>query len=625
MLRTQVWAVYLFVQQVDVPTSELYNLAEDYLELPKLFFPPISRSARHIYHSALPLSPRSSTLRSAILQEKTLITDFYGCPDTSAAITRTFKCMPDHFACLTTFGHSIAVACDKGTVGIYDSTTSALRLSLSSADPVQVVRGSPDGSILLCAHKSPSITLWDLQTGGLIHTFVLELKVEDIAISSKGLYIAGGLSDGSVKIWEVADRMGGSTVRTGLPIKCIDWLDPEEHLVVAGGTSVHIWDITSRNLLHNFALEHSLHGAVYSRTHNQLVLVAGSGDKSGVKTVSLPEGKSSAWHWIERRLSWFTFSQTTKELVCGGVTSGLGLFNILNLNWRHLNYPNTIAFASSLPNGTVAVNVAGSTIQLLHLDTEPTPTGYLTHAFTVCALDEGRIVFLDGYDHIVLLEPATMANLLMIPRNTYSPPTDRSSILCASLENRMAVHCFKEGGEEHMQLWRFHSGVPEWTVEVDEPPSVGGISPTGARFVTSHNVDNQIRVCVRDTQKGQLHAQLLVDQPLLTCPFEINFESEDRFYSHHVTYRIPYDLNLQQGASHPILCRGQQLFIKESLGRQYDVDDSLGWVVSGSKRVCWIPPGLIKPGRAGYCWAGHSLFMAGLDGTLTKLAFRELS
>ena len=40
---------------------------------------------------------------------------------------------------MTTFGHWIAVAWSDGVVGIYETVTGALRLSLVPVDPVKVV------------------------------------------------------------------------------------------------------------------------------------------------------------------------------------------------------------------------------------------------------------------------------------------------------------------------------------------------------------------------------------------------------------------------------------------------------------------------------------------------------
>ena len=181
--------------QVRVPTSHLRSLANDCLRFTMHFFHLIQQSASHIYHSALPLSPESSTLRSTALG-RTRITEFRGRPNAWGMILRTITAGAKRFTCMTTFGYTIAAAYDDDTVGIYDSVTGVLRLSLNPGNPIQAIRGSPSGSVLFCAHKMPSITVWDIQTGGLIHTFVLDRNPEDIAISLEGRYLACGLSSG---------------------------------------------------------------------------------------------------------------------------------------------------------------------------------------------------------------------------------------------------------------------------------------------------------------------------------------------------------------------------------------------------------------------------------------------
>lgn len=74
--------------------------------------------------------------------------------------------------------------------------------------------------------------------------------------------------------------------------------------------------------------------------------------------------------------------------------------------------------------------------------------------------------------------------------------------------------------------------------------------------------------------------------------------------------------------NHPII-RGEQLpLVEQAQERRYRVDDNHEWVISGSQRICWVPPGYIRSVQASYCWAGSSLFMAGQDGTLRVLTFQ---
>jgi len=237
------------------------------------FFHPIQQSAPHTYHSALPLSPSSPILRSTFFREKTLITRFFGRPDNWGSVIRTIKGTVGRFTCMTTIGRRIAAACDDGTVSIYDSVTGVLRLSLNPEHPVELVTGSPDGSILFCAHQwKPSVTLWDVQTGGLIHTFMLGSHVENTAISLEGRYLACGLLDGSVHVWEVATRTECPPFGDGFPVMHLRWLAPEEQLVVVNLASLCIWDVVTGKTLYTLRMLDQVWGTAYSQKLNQLAV-----------------------------------------------------------------------------------------------------------------------------------------------------------------------------------------------------------------------------------------------------------------------------------------------------------------------------------------------------------------
>ena len=616
-------------KQVDFSVSNLRSLAEEYLRFVMHFFHPIQQSAPHIYHSALPLSPSSPLLRLTFPREKTLIARFYGRPDDWGPVIRTIKGAVGRFKCMTTIGHRIAAACNDGTVTIYDSVTGVLRLSLSPEYPVEAVTGSPDSSMIFCTHRQdPSITLWDIQTGGLIHTFMLKSQVNDTAISLEGRYLACGLSDGSVHFWEVAKRKECPAFGDGFPVTHLCWLAPEEQLVVVNLASLRILDVVTGTALYTLRMPDPVCGTAYSQKLNQLAVATSSGGESIITTIDPRTGVSSTSSRIQRRLSCLTFSQTTKELVCGMRTNGLQLFNITAKRWKQFDHPATIMSVSTLSNGTVVADAAGSSIQLLSLDGGYAPSRQLiAPALRVYTFNDNRIIAIVPLIQtcVMLLESTAMLPLLTIPGQGDGLSVLRAVVLCASLESFTAVRCFAEDGKENMQLWRFGNGSPEWTVEVDGQPSIGRISPARTRLVTFHTAHYQVYVCVRDVGDGRLLEKLLLhDRPAL--PLDITFDSEDRFYSHHPTYRVPYVLVSPSGSdapNHSITC-GRRFDIAFQLpSRRFSLDDSREWVVSGSQRICWIPPGYIGPAQASYCWAGSSLVMAGQDGTLRKLTFQE--
>lgn len=527
---------------------------------------------------------------------------------------------------MTVIGNNLVTACHDGTVSIHDSITGVMRLSLTTRNSVRAIGGSVDGSILFCTHQQPLITSWDIQTGGLIHTFVLEGKVEDVAVSSRGRYLACGLSDGSVKVWEVANNVECGALWSGSPVSCLCWLGTEEQLAVAKRVSVHTWDVVSGSILRRIATQDPIRGMLYSQKLNQLAVITTSATKGAVTIVDLQEGK---WFTSEaqQEFSCFAFSQTTGEVVCGGIVPGLELFNVKKRSWRHLDQP-TVASISMSSNWTVT-NVVGSGIQLLDLGWQHTPPRQLAiPALAVDAFDEGRIIALLSItkNRTLLLESTAMSQLFTIPtQNTNAIHTDRTPVLCAAIKHRIAVCCLREGDKWRLWLWRkFDRELPEWTMKISGLPSIGGISPSGGQLVTFHDMDQQTHICVRDTQNGRLQAHLPIDQSSPAHPLGIKFESEDKFYSHHHSYHIPYVISSSNsGTPNDSIIRYQQLPFAGESRRYYNVDDAREWVVASSKRVCWIPPGYIGSGQSKYCWAGSALVMVGEDGTLRAIRFRE--
>ena len=326
-------------------------------------------------------------------------------------------------------------------------------------------------------------------------------------------------------------------------------------------------------------------------------------------------------------VSCFAFSQGTKVLVCGLETCGLVLINVFSWRQTNLDLPATITSVSMLSNGTVVANAAGIGIQLLNLDDGSTPSPQLIPpTLTVHSLDKGRIIAIVpiNRNRVILLETNAMSQVLEIPAQKHLlVPIDRAIILYALLRKKIAVHCFAEGGQGYLQLRGFDQH-PQWTVQTNKIPSAGDVSPAYARLVTFHYARPQSDVRIWDMRNGSLMARLDIgwSQP----PLNIISGLEDTFCVYHDTYRTTYSVatSLQSGTpTHSIVCGKKQRSVGQAQKKQYCMDDNHEWVVSGSQRVCWIPPGYIGSNRASHCWAGSSLVLAGQDGTLKKLVFQE--
>ena len=63
---------------------------------------------------------------------------------------------------------------------------------------------------------------------------------------------------------------------------------------------------------------------------------------------------------------------------------------------------------------------------------------------------------------------------------------------------------------------------------------------------------------------------------------------------------------------------------EEILNAPYTLDENLEWVVDAeSRKVCWLPPGYVSGIENGHFFVGSSIVMAGQDGTVRRLTFRD--
>ena len=170
---------------------------------------------------------------------------------------------------------------------------------------------------------------------------------------------------------------------------------------------------------------------------------------------------------------------------------------------------------------------------------------------------------------------------------------------------------------------------------MEELSSLGSVSPSCIRIVTFqsvnsngfiHNLGLSGTIQVWDASNGRHAAWTLIANPHAPPPLDITFDSEDRFYLHDNTHRVPYVIRTTSRTGNPpihwITRREGQQLEGQVLEESYCLDDGCEWAFCGSQRVCWVPPGYI---RRNHCWAGSSLVMVGEGGTLRMLTFLKSS
>ena len=635
---------------VEALTTSL-DLATDYLRLSMHFFHPIQQCAQQVYHTALPLSPTSSQLHDSCLQSVaddhlSCVTAFSGAPDTWGLLLRTIDVRPRQLTCIATSAQRIIAACED-IVDIYDAVTFVLRQSLRAPEIVTKILGSPDGSTLFFAH-SYSVTMWDVQTGGLTHTFTTQSEITDIGISTTGDHIACGSSDGLVAFWNIRTKEAGEGFGGGQPVAVVHWMSPQE-LVIGTHETVYTRNIATGKTLKCYSIfSGRLWGMVYLPVGEGEFMVGVSQPGKGVnqelcflKVIKKIVG--SPWKPSLRitkhrqgpqngRLGLLRPTLVGGEIACITPPSGVQLLDARSYNWT--NNPLLLDAATSVAvslNRNLVAQTKDS-IQIFSLDVlksggtrdnvRPSHVYPLGESHIVCLLQPTR--------HLALLELETLREL---------GPTNNTSPIQLPLKNQWpSTHASYSRGfvaelgtSVVLEAWRSGSPLPEWTHAADEDPPLSGLSPRCTRIVTYHGSPRK-ELRVKDAKDGTILANLLLGLGHFDKEevYGVTFGSETKFHlkingpGWHVL--VPYDITPTPSGPHShTITKGILVILSEPRAiPPYTLDANCEWVLDAeARKVCWISPGNVRRGNGGHFWAGLSLVMVGDDGVVRKLSFRE--
>jgi len=384
-------------------------------------------------------------------------------------VLRTIKADSGRFIHVAVAGQRIVVVCEDNTVNAYDAVTGVLRLSLNPPQQVAKVEGSPDGSFLFCAHQhSCEITLWDTQTGGMIHTFTTKSEIANIAVSSMGKYLASCSSDGTLGFWEVANRSGGPLIWRD-PVECICWLEPEDQVALALKKTVVVLEVTTGKKLWTLPVGRgSVRGIAFSTGQRRLVIWKTSEAESMFVVIDIRTATTVSSPPLLNVVS-FALSEGGDRVVCATKTGILHHSRVSTLSradwYNHLDHLGIIHSISFLRSGHLAVNVGGS-IQLLTMDyTRPSNAKEDLEVSHVYPLDNGRAISASSKNrrNVRLLDMETMKTLAHYPIRSgghdvsFTPRT-----LCVSTDRRITALCFRKSDGFTLKLRATGSRAFEW-------------------------------------------------------------------------------------------------------------------------------------------------------------------
>ena len=633
-------------------TIVLYGLATDCLRLSMHFFHPIQQCAQQVYHSALPLSPTSSQLRKHCLQavideQLSYVTVFSGAPDTWGLLLRTIDARPKQLTCIMTSVQRIIATCED-IVNIYDAVTFVLQQSFCTPEIITKIQGSPDGSVLFFAH-SHSVTAWDVQTGGLIHTFTTQSKINDIAVPMSGDHIAYTLSDGAIESWNVRTK-GGRGFGSGQPVSAICWLSPNE-LIVATQDSVYTANITILHTSNSLPVPGCIWGMVYLGDDKFLVGTSLQGrgtdqEQCSLRIISRQHldvhqefrppahlGQLTCQRTFQEGQVPIYLGQLTcptyvgNEVVCITPPNGVQLFNVDSLD--QINHPLLLGAATSIAVSLDRNLVAKTrdSIQIFSLDVLKTGKAHDdVHLSHIYPLDEKHIICLQQNRHLTLVELDTLRKLHPASR-LRSFLTSKSPSVDGSFSRGFVAEL---GISSILQAWQSASPLPERISAIGEETLLGGLSPKRTRIITVYS-SPQWEVRVKNAKDGMVLANLYLDSGSgLGEVYDLTFDSETRFYlkvdgpGWHV--QIPHDIITSPSGNYShTITQGEPEPLPEARATpSYTLDTNCEWVIDAeSRKICWISPGNIRRGNGGHFWAGLSLVMVGDDGVVRKVSFKE--
>jgi hypothetical protein len=606
------------------------------------FFYPIQQSAQQIYHTALLLSPLSSTpyeiIRQGAVHDWTHVIDFRDAAPYWGALLTTISAGSRRPTAIATFAEKVAVACED-VVNIYDAVTFTLEQSFLTTQSTTRIQGSEDGSILYSTH-SRSVAWWDIQTGGLIDTFHTRSEINDMVVSQTDGHIACCLSDGSVA-FQNAHTKHEDGFRSDQPVVTIRWLSPTE-LAAATERCVYIIDIDSGSTSMAGATLDPVWGMFVSSS-DELVLgiskLDTAGDQGFCSFSSIKRTKWSFWEFPP-------YTKAQPRTFCGRLASpvrvgeeilfitppnGVQVFNITGCHWTGAPLlEKAKSLAVSLDNNLVVQTE--DSVQIFEFKVLKDDTSkkgeQLSHMYP---LGENHAVCLLIGRHLAVIELETLRRFRP---DVDTPPVES---LLAKPPTSAPGSCSRGlvaeyGVSRIVQDWRSGAPLPRWAEGTEEDALLGGSSPMGTRIVTLYGLP-QRELRVKEAADGTALAKLHLEDhgsKRTGVAYDLTFDSETTFRlkvdgpGYHI--EIPYDIIPSPSGHYPYtITQGKPVPLSQPRTTSpYTLDANCEWVLDRqSRKICWIPPEIMRRGSGGYFWAGASLVMLGSDGEVRKLTFKD--
>lgn len=252
---------------------------------------------------------------------------------------------------------------------------------------VESMAMAPQGDLMIdAAEESPAqgtVRLWNTATGEAVQTFAEQVRnVRAVAYSPTGTLVAANMRPPREAAHQIVlyNPESGATVGTlkadRLAATALMFSPDGTRLVSAGGSTVYIWDVEQRKLLHRIDAHRGAVRAI--RIAPDGTMVASAGADALIRLWSMEDGSRKLEIKSEQEgVNDVAFSASGKTLASAGDDRTIKLWDptsgqLMNTLWHHLDRVLSLAFS---PDGkTLASGSSDQTIALWNFeDPKPEP------------------------------------------------------------------------------------------------------------------------------------------------------------------------------------------------------------------------------------------------------------
>jgi WD40 repeat protein len=189
--------------QIKNPDQYLSDLIDDCERFVLRSFDGVKQSAMHIYHSALPWTPTSSSTRQLYEHKLTIEAKLVNTvsPTWDGCIRIIPVAVGEHIEAVVFSPSGALIAAHvECCVQVFDAMTGVNRATFDGHKPISTVAFSPDNGFLVSGHNNGTINIWDVQAGTMSRTFEWNMWgfAQSVMFSSCGTMVASGGVDGTV-------------------------------------------------------------------------------------------------------------------------------------------------------------------------------------------------------------------------------------------------------------------------------------------------------------------------------------------------------------------------------------------------------------------------------------------